>query len=92
MNGGPVKRKLNPESVSPEAHQAKVVFPKNRTDTFIQSLPGGKCPHCKKECTSENKALQCDLCGICAHAEYEGISSDLYNNFNSVVCSLNNLS
>jgi len=62
--------------------------PENRTDTFIQSLPGGKCPHCKKECTS---ALQCDLCAIWVHAECEGISSELYDNFNSVVSSLNNL-
>ena len=30
-------------------------------------------PHCKEECTSESKALQCDLCGIWAHAECEGI-------------------
>ena len=63
MDEWPTKRKLNPESVSPEANQAKKHQVGLLPDTFIQSLPGEVCPHCKKECTLESKALHCDLCG-----------------------------
>jgi len=62
MNDGSNKRKLNPESVSPEAHQTKKrqggSSPNSQAaDELVKSLPGEVCDHCKKECTSESKAL-----------------------------------
>jgi len=43
-------------------------------------------------CSAENKAVQCDLCGIWAHAECEGIPSECYENFNSVFSKVHNIS
>ena len=78
--------------MSPEVNQAKKHQVGILPDAFIHSLLGEICPHCKKECTLESKALQCDFCGIWVHAECEGISSELYDNFNHVLSSVNNVS
>ena len=64
MADGGSKRKLNADSVSPEANQAKKHQggspPINGGDAFA-SLPGAQCPHCGEACLSESKAVQCDL-------------------------------
>ena len=81
------KRKLSPESVSPETNQAKKYqgdsSPVSRNDA-LASLPGVRCPHCSETCLSESNAVQCDLCGIWAHAECEGISNELYGKFSAL--------
>ena len=93
---GPIKRKLQPDSVSPEANQAKKYqgssTPEVRRDTIVKSLLGDVCPHCSKECCSESKAVQCDLCGTWAHACCEGISNDLYDKFNVLCAKVSNIS
>ena len=89
------KRKLSPGSVSPETNQAKKYqgdsSPVNRNDV-LASLPGARCPHCSEACLSESNAVQCDLCGIWAHAECEGISNELYDKLSDVCANINNLS
>ena len=65
--------------------------PENRSERF-ESLPGERCPHCSENCVSESKAIQCDLCGVWAHAECEGISVELYDKFNAVCANVNNVS
>ena len=95
MAEGANKRKLNSESLSPEVNQAKKhqagSSPENRRERF-ESLPGERCPHCSENCVSESKAVQCDLCGVWAHAECEGISVELYDKFNAVCANVNNVS
>ena len=95
MAEGANKRKLNSESLSPEVNQAKKhqagSSPENRSERF-ESLPGERCPHCSENCVSESKAVQCDLCGVWAHAECEGISVELYDKFNAVCANVNNVS
>ena len=90
MDELPTKRKLNPESVSPEANQTKkhqvgLSHHALYNPFLVRSAP----TVLKKECALESKASQCDLCGIWEHAECEEISSKLYNNFNYVVSSVN---
>ena len=95
MADGGSKRKLNVDSVSPEANQAKKHQggspPINGGDAFA-SLPGAQCPHCGEACLSESKAVQCDLCGIWVHAVCEGISNELYDKFNDVCANVSSLS
>ena len=64
----------------------------DKRDLLIKSLPGENCPHCSEVCSAENRAIQCDLCGIWAHAECEGIPSECYDNFNSVFSKVHNIS
>jgi len=76
-----VKRPRGANSVSPD-----------KRETLTKSLPGENCPHCLKACSTENQAIQCDLCGIWAHAECEGIPSECYDSFNSVFGKVHNIS
>ena len=64
----------------------------DKRDSLIQDLPGNKCFHCKKACTSKSEAIQCDLCAVWVHARCEGVSSDLYKSLNHVSTSIPNLS
>ena len=95
MSEGAYKRKLNSESLSPEANQAKKYqvgsSPENRSECF-ESLPGDRCPHCSENCLSESKAVQYDLCGVWAHAKCDGISVVLYDKFNAVCANVTNVS
>lgn len=61
-------------------------------DAMIQSLPGENCPHCNQPCTAENKAVQCDLCGVWAHVKCEGLPEDIYDTLNHVCEVVNNIS
>ena len=36
------------------------------------------CGKCNKKCTAKGESIQCDLCGLWAHASCEGISRDQY--------------
>ena len=56
------------------------------------SLPGENYPHCSEVCNAENKAVQCDLCGIWVHAECKGIPSECYDNFYSLFSKIHNIS
>jgi len=53
----------------------------------LYTLPSGKCPHCDEDCTTESKAIQCDLCHCWVHSECEGI---LYEQMNLVFSQANN--
>ena len=67
MSTPAIKRTRAAAGISPEAR-----------DAMIHSLPGENCPHCKQPCTVENKAVQCDLCGVWAHVKCEGLPEDIY--------------
>jgi len=82
------KRKLNPESVSPEANLAK----KHHGSDDFANFPGARCPHCSEVCVSDSKAVQCDLCGVWAHAVCEGISIESYDRFNDVCANVSGIS
>ena len=81
MSTPAIKRTRAAAGISPEAR-----------DAMIHSLPGENCPHCKQPCTAENKAVQCDLCGVWAHVKCEGLPEDIYEKLNQVCEIANNIS
>ena len=44
----------------------------------ILSKPMDLCGKCNKKCTTKGESIQCDLCGLWAHASCEDISKDQY--------------
>ena len=43
-------------------------------------------------CTTESKAIQCDLCHVWVHSECEGISNESYNKMNEIFSGVANVS
>ena len=59
---------------------------------MIKRLPGENCPHCKLPRIAENKAVQCDICGLWAHVKCENLPEDVYENLNNVFDIIPNIS
>jgi len=64
---------------------------KSPTENKLYSLPGGKCPHCDDDCTTESKAIQCDLCHCWVHSDCKCITSELYEQMNLALSWANNV-
>ena len=77
---------------APKRTRAAAGISPGARDTMIKSLPGEDCPHCKLPCTAENKAVQCDLCGVWAHVKCENLPEDEYENLNNVFDIVPNIS
>ena len=58
----------------------------------LRLLPGNRCPHCDKDCSTESMAIQCDLCHVWVHSQCEGISNELYNKLNEICSGVANVS
>jgi len=85
------KRPIRPGGDTPPTKKTKDKSPAKSDENKLYSLPGGKCPHCDEDCTTESNAIQCDLCHCWVHSECEGITSELYEQMNLVFSRVNNV-
>ena len=56
----------------------------------ILSKPLDICGKCNKKCSSEGESIQCELCGLWAHASCENVTREQYKAIKSL-STLNNL-